>query len=398
VSVANPTHFWRYLRKQLRLGRYLQQPGDGRVRPVIPARDLLRALLFGQLLRACSFHSIEALVRSAARRALGVTRRFGDDALAYFSERLDVSETRAALLSVLRQAKRGKAFDNAPLLGLALDGTSAGRCRKAGCALCRPLRNKAGEVLGYRHHLVMISIVGTGLSLPFDVEPYGPGEGELTAAKRLLQRVIEGLGRRFADYVVVDGEYAGAPFLHLAEQLGLGVIVRLKANLPTLLAEARQRLGYDPAPHVFGDGTDRVELWERDDFQPWDGLEWPRLRVLFYRQHKPDGQVIEAYWLTNLSCQRVSARSLYRLAKSRWEIENQGFNDAKNRYGFEHICRHHPNALLAIWLLTLLAITAERLYRLRYLRRGSHRLRSAAELCRLFWLSLSAPPPILDSS
>ena len=167
MSVANPTHFWRYLRKQLRLGRYLQQPGDGRVRPVIPARDLLRALLFGQLLRASSFHSIEALVRSAARRALGVTRRFGDDALAYFSERLDVSETRAALLSVLRQAKRGKAFDNAPLLGLALDGTTAGRCRKAGCALCRPLRNKAGEVLGYRHHLVMISIVGTGLSLPF---------------------------------------------------------------------------------------------------------------------------------------------------------------------------------------------------------------------------------------
>jgi hypothetical protein len=28
------------------------------------------------------------------------------------------------------------------------------------------------------------------------------------------------------------------------------------------------------------------------------------------------------------------------MAKSRWEIENQGFNDAKNRYGFEHICHH----------------------------------------------------------
>jgi hypothetical protein len=26
------------------------------------------------------------------------------------------------------------------------------------------------------------------------------------------------------------------------------------------------------------------------------------------------------------------------MAKSRWEIENQGFNDAKSRHGLEHIC------------------------------------------------------------
>ena len=84
------------------------------------------------------------------------------------------------------------------------------------------------------------------------------------------------------------------------------------------------------------------------------------------------------------------------MAKSRWEIENQGFHEAKNRHGLEPICHHHANALLVIWLLTLLAMTIERLYRLRYLHRGNQRPRSAAELCRLMWLSLSAPP-ILDS-
>jgi hypothetical protein len=30
------------------------------------------------------------------------------------------------------------------------------------------------------------------------------------------------LGARFADYLVVDGAYAGAPFLHAANRLGLG--------------------------------------------------------------------------------------------------------------------------------------------------------------------------------
>ena len=33
----------------------------------------------------------------------------------------------------------------------------------------------------------------------------------------------------------------------------------------------------------------------------------------------------------------------------------------------------------------------ERPYRLRYLHRGNHPVRSAEQLCRLFWLSLSRP-------
>jgi hypothetical protein len=106
---------------------------------------------------------------------------------------------------------------------------------------------------------------------------------------------------------------------------------------------------------------------------------------------------VEAYWLTDFPSRQVSSRTLFRLAKARWEIENQGFNDAKNRYGLEHICHHHPRSLLVTWRLVALALTIERLYRLRYLHRGSHRPRQAVELLRLLWLSLSAPH-VLDSS
>ncbi len=120
-------------------------------------------------------------------------------------------------------------------------------------------------------------------------------------------------------------------------------------------------------------------------------MHWETVRVLRYRQYKPNGQVIEAYWLTNFSPRRVSSRTLYRLAKSRWEIENQGFNDAKNRHGMEHICHHQPNSLLVQWLIIALALTIERLYRLRYLHRGTHPVRSAIELVRLLRLSLSRP-------
>ena len=353
----SPRRLKKYVGKCLRLRSYLRSPGDGRTQGHLPAAALLWALLMGTWLRRTAFAGIEALVCSQARRALDVSQSFGDDALGYFTARLDPAVTRRATVTAVRQAKRHKAFDDCRFIGLALDGSSAGRSRKKVCKLCRPYRNKQREILGYHHKLVMISVVGTGLTLPLDVEPYGPRDSEYNAARRLLRRLVENAGRRFADYVVADGEFARAPFLHDANDLGLYVVVRLKNNLPELFAAAQKRFVRQPPHHVFRHGKDRVEIWDADDFDPWQTLRWETVRVIRYRQYKPDGTVCEAYWLTDFPRPRVSSRTLFQMAKSRWEIENQGFNDAKNRYGFEHICHHERHSLLAVWLLTCLALT-----------------------------------------
>ena len=386
----HPRRLWIYVTRCLGLRSYFRSPGDGRPQPQIRAKALLWSLLVGQVLRACSFLAVERLVRSAARRALAVSRSFSDDALDYFTERLDPTFTRAALARVLHQAKRNKAFETSGGIGLAVDGSTVGWRARSGCSLCRPYRQDQ-EIAGYRHHVVLATVVGTGLTLPFDVEPYGAGDSEYAAGQRLLRRAVELLGVRFAAYVVVDGEFATAPFLHLASQLGLPVVARLKANLPELWAAAQKRFRSQGPKLTFRHGADRVELWDAEDFDPWENLNWETVRVLFYRQQKPDGKIIEAFWLTDSPIAQVSSRLLFYRAKSRWEIENQGFNDAKNRHNLEHICHHHPNSLLLTWLLTSLALTIERLYRLRYLHRGTYPLRTAAEFVHLLWLSLSRP-------
>jgi hypothetical protein len=397
VRRPTPRRLLHYVTKVLRLGRFLVQPGDGRLQPDIPARTLLWAILLCRLLRQTSFHAIEQLVRLSGCRALGVNRGFGDDALGYFTERLDPATTRAALVTTVRRAKRNKAFENSRFIGLAIDGTTAGRCRHEGCSLCRPFRNADKEISGYRHHFTAVSVVGAGLSLPLDVEPYGSGDSEYAAGQRLLGRAVRGLGTRFADYVVVDGEFATATFLHATDEAGLPVVARLKANLPELFAAVNKRFGQQPPTRVYRDGRDRVELWDAADFDPWETLSWPTVRVLRYRQHKPDGTVVDADWLTNLPLGKVGSLSLYHMAKSRWEIENQGFNDAKNRYGLDHICHHHTNSILLNWLLLCLALVIERLYRIRYLHRGNHTVLSALQLCRLLWLGLSSASA-LDTS
>jgi hypothetical protein len=398
VSGPTPRRLWQFARRRLRLAAYLRAPGDTRGAPQIPAAALLWALLIGHVLREWSYHGVEALVRSPARRALPVARRFGDDALAYFTERLDPAPTRAALAATVRQAKRNKAFTASRWIGLALDGTGAGRGRAAGCAYCHPRLDAQREVRDYLHHCCVVSVVGTGLVLPFDVEPYAPGDSEYGAGQRLLQRAVRAVGRRLADYVVADGEFATAPFLHVAGDVGLHVVARLKGNLPELFAAAQARFTGQPPTGVFTVARDRVEVWDADDFDPWESLRWATVRVLRYRQHKPDGTVVEAYWVTDWPTRRVGSRALYGMAKSRWEIENQGFNDAKTWHGFEHLSHHHANSLVVNWLLILFALTIERLYRLRYLRRGRHRPRPAIDLVRCLRLSLCARCALNDTS
>lgn len=372
----------------LRLRRYLNCPGDGRIRAQIRAETLLWALIIGEVLRQGAFHAVEALVRSRARGALGVPRWFGDDALAYFTERLDLAAMRQALAQALQQAKRNKAFEKCRFVGLAVDGTGGGRSRTEHCRFCRATRDGEGQVTGYNHRFSLIAVVGSDLVLPLDVEPYGPGDSELAASRRVLERAVEHLGPRFADYVVGDGEYAGAPFLHAAGELGLRVVVRLKANLPELLHAAEARFTGCPPMQTFDSGKDRVEIWDASDFDPWDSLKWSTVRVLRYRQLKPDGTVFEAYWLTDFPESEVGSRGLYTIAKSRWQIENQAFNDGKNRYGLEKIRHHHENSLVVGWMMSCLAMVIERLYRLRYLHRGGHPARSAMDLLRTLSLSL----------
>jgi hypothetical protein len=370
------------------LKSYFQQPGEGRTHPHIAASDIVWAIVMSRILRVNSFLRLEWLVHSPARAGLGVKASFGDDALAYCTERMEPEMTRVALAAALHQAKRNKAFENSRFIGLALDGTGAGRTYKEPCPLCDPIKDAKGEGHGSLHHFVLISLVGTALTLPIDVEPYGAGDSEYAAAQRLLRRAVAHLGPRFADYVVGDGAYATAPFLHTTEDVGLPVVARLKENLPLLAADVRARFDAPPPHAVFQEGDDRVEVWDADDFPPWETLDWTTVRVLRYRQHKRDGTVIQAEWLTNFSIAKLGSLSFYRMAKSRWEIENYGFNDGKNRYGMEHICHHQPNSILIVWLLIALAMVIEHLYRLRYLHRGDHGVRSAQQLCDYLWLTL----------
>jgi hypothetical protein len=391
VSGPSLRKVWQYSCRRLHLEPYFRCPGDGRKRPQIPAKDLLWAQVGGQILRTTTFHGLETLVHSGVASEMCLSRLISEDSFGYFDERLAPGPTRRALANALKRAKRNKTFQGSAWLGLVIDGSGASRTgsRTPVCPLCRPVKDAGGQVIGHHHELAMIGVVADETCLPFDVEPYGPGDSELGAGQRLLVRGVESLGVRYANYVVADAKYATAPFLNEARRLALEAVVRLKANLPDLHRRATVRFNARGPDMTFEHGGRQVEMWDEEGFPPWEDLSWSTVRVIRYRHAQDDGKVVDAYWLTSISREKADTRTLFDLAKSRWSIENLGFNDAKTRHGMEHACRHQANALLICWLILILALVIERLFRLRHSHRGSHPVLTAAELCCRLWTALS---------
>ena len=93
----------------------------------------------------------------------------------------------------------------------------------------------------------MCHLIGHPLALPLDVELLRPGEGEETAAKRLLERVFASYGR-FFDVVVGDALYLDAPFLNFCLDHHKHAIVTIRGDQRLLLYVATNSMGYNTPP------------------------------------------------------------------------------------------------------------------------------------------------------
>ena len=102
---------------------------------------------------------------------------------------------------------------------------------------------------------------------------------------RWIGWVLDGAGGIAERHYALCHPVTNAPFLHRIRGHGLHVVTRLKDNLPTFFKAARQRFEGRSAHQTFTLGTDRDEVWDADDFNPWETLSWSTVRALRYRQY-----------------------------------------------------------------------------------------------------------------
>jgi len=135
--------------------------------------------------------------------------------------------------------------------------------------LQRHLVVKGEVVVEYYHRGVVFYLVGFRSAIPLDVEMLQPGEGELTAAQRLLPRVVESYGRFFKG-VLADALFFNAPFFNLCLGLGKEVITVLKDEDRVLLQDAMGVFSLTE-PQLWEEPNQKIRAWDAEGFTTAEG-------------------------------------------------------------------------------------------------------------------------------
>jgi hypothetical protein len=334
------------------------------VSPRIPTATAVKSAFVMFLSRLGSFNALEHVRRVFSwRKWIGGVPPSADS-LGRICSGLDLAGIRAVNRGFYTTLRRKKGF-HAPLHGqiaLVLDGHESHTSERQRCDGClsRRLKTKHGEKEVFYHRHVTALLVGRDFELLLDAEPQRPGDDEIAAALRLLDRVLDDYPRAF-DVVLGDAIYTNARLYKLVLARGKHILTVLKENQPTLLEEARTLLSLQE-PTATAYKSLRREVYSAEGFS-LSGLDRP-LRIVRSREvrrvrRQLTGQEEESasewFWLTTLPERELSAPLATELGHSRWAIENQGFNECVNRWHADHVYKHDPGAMLALWLLCMTA-------------------------------------------
>lgn len=365
--------FCAYAEKVFRLSRRSPDLTDSRPRPRIKTAAAFAAAFTLFATRRGSLNGLEQDLRIPARlQGLLGAGPPSVDSIGRIYALMDSGPLRRLLRDAAHRLKRNKALTAHEGYYLAaVDGHELFSSRKRCCPACRTRTVMVQDepVTEYYHRAAVCQLIGQDLALVLDVELLRPGEGEETAAKRLLERIFAAYPR-FFDVVVADALYLDAPFINFCRDRHKHVIITAKGDHRLLLQDARG-LFAALEPGRFGDrrGNVRrdVRYWDEEGFTSCEGVRGP-LRVLrteetVRRRERIGGEWVEAEetttwsWATTLAKGQLSTRGLWRSGHDRWDIENNGFNVLSTHWGLDHCFKHTAGAIVN-FLLTAFIVYA----------------------------------------
>lgn len=212
----------------------------------------------------------------------------------------------------------------------------------------------------YYHRGVVAHLIGFDLPVVLDIEMLAPGEGEISAAKRLLERLMERYGR-FFDAVVGDALFWEAPLFELCRKHDKRLLAVLKDNNPALLADAQALLQGEPDLSR-KDSELHIQYWDREGFT--SGAVDAPVRVLRTLETRNKRERIagrwvqsqptsEWFWASDIKASLLPPRQLSQAGRERWKIENRIFNAMSQHWQLDHCFHHQPQQAILNFLLIL---------------------------------------------
>lgn len=318
--------YHRYVKDTLGLGAAIEALRDKRKRPQIPAPVVFQAVLYGVSFGLESLLGIDTFVRT---RDLGSV----------------LGLERGPLLSDSTMERSLSGMKAAAVAALVRQGAQA--------VLEQPEFKDAGRVGSLRVAIVdkstlggmpvvVCRLAGTAEDRPvnLDYEPVREGENEVTAAKRLIPRVVERFGA-WIDVMVFDGLYTEW-CIKMVRSLGKHIVVktREKSLLVTQkmeeLTTTYKRYGVEPIQGVDEDGYKQYQMMDVPKVDD-ERLGEPLRGVRVWEQRlKGRFETDEYHLLTTLTPSEASAVLVRQIGRNRWGIENGCFRQTSQNLNGKH--------------------------------------------------------------
>jgi len=369
----------RYSNKIFNLFSIIASITDERLKPQIATVKIVTAITvmhfsnlgsLNSLSQAISFKNLKKQIPSVST-------------IARSADSMNLEEIRGVGIEIYARARKSKML--ASCYGMwvgvvdAHEQITTPYCR---CPYCkkRTVTKKGGvKDVQYYHEFTAFILAGPKISFILDIEPILPGEGEISSSYRLLKRVCKNYPRAFK-IVIGDGLYFKETVFNLLEKHHKYTIAVLKEERRQLFEEAN-KLSLLVEPKTYRQGKTYYKVWDHLVEGCWDGYG-KKVRVIVSeeatvkRTHSKDGKEWEDIvdkanwmWVINLPCPESEdaddLKNTVHICHSRWQIENQCFNETVNTWKADHVYRHSKNAIIVFLLLLFMAVNIFNIFRIR---------------------------------
>lgn len=300
--------------------------------------------------------------------------------LNYYLERLSpecLSDLRRKMISTLI---RSKAFNRARLLGkywrVVLDGTGLFHFKEKHCENCLVSVNHdedGKERKDYYHKVLEAKLIlGDKLVLSLgtefienEQEDVSKQDCEQAAAKRLMERLKKEYPR-LPICILGDALYCVEPVMSLCRSNGWEYILNLKEGRQKNIVKdygwisegggrtEKRGIGAEKGTGGYVNHVEKV-TGKKELF---DVFEYEYTKIV--KKHEIKAHFM---WASSLEITEKNLEELIQAGRSRWKIENEGFNNQKNGiYRIEHLNSRNSNAMKNHYLLTQIADILMQLY------------------------------------
>lgn len=292
------------------------------------------------------------------------------DTINDFLSGLATSELERIRTYMIKELLKKRCFENCRIegkyWGVIFDGTGLFSFDKKHCEHCLKREHtdkETGEITTvYMHHVLEAKLVVGDLVMSMgsefienESEDVSKQDCEIKAFYRLAEK-IKATYKRLPICMLADSLYACEPVFKVCDDNRWQYLMRFKegriksvADEFRTIADMERKAGEQQADQLY---------WVHDI-----AYHKRAVHLLEANLEIEEGKVQRYLWITSIKITKRNARRLVDVGRSRWKIENEGFNNQKNiRYHIEHANSQDYHAMKNHYLLTQIADILMQLY------------------------------------